>query len=82
MMMRPEERAASGMECEECQRLWKVYQRATAQSVQLDAEARSMTEDQGLQKFRETTARAGAAEQLRVDARQSLEEHQAATGHR
>ena len=47
LMMRLEERAASGMEREECQRLWNAYQRATTQSVQLDAEVRSMTEDQG-----------------------------------
>ena len=72
LIMRLEERAASGIECEECQRLWKAYKRATTQSVQLDAEVRSMTEDQGLQKFRETTARADATEQLRVDARQRL----------
>ena len=82
LMMRREERAASWMECEECQRLWKAYQRATTESVQLDTEVRSMTEGQGPQKFRETAARADAAELLRVDARQRLEEHRTATGHR
>jgi hypothetical protein len=76
------EEGASGMECEECQRLWKAYQRATIESVQLDQEVRSMTEDESLQKFSEVTTRAEAAEQLRVEARQKLAEHQAATGHR
>ena len=82
LMMRLKERAASGMECEECLRLWKAYQRATTQSVQLDGEVRSMKEEQGLQQLSETTARAEAAEQLRVEARQKLAEHQVATGHR
>ena len=82
LMMRLEERAASGMECEECQRLWKAYQRATTQSVQLDAEVRSMNEDQALRELSETIARADVAEQLRMEARQRLEEHQVATGHR
>ena len=70
-------------QCEECERLWKAYQTATTQSVQLDEEIRSMTEDQGLQKFREATTRAEAAQQQRVEARQkAVAEHQAATGHR
>ena len=81
-MMRLEERAASGMECEEGQRLWKAYQTATIESVQLYEELRSITEDQGLEKLSRMTTRAKAAEQLRVDARPMLEEHQAATGHR
>ena len=70
------------MECEECQRLWKAYQRATIELVQLDQEVRSMTEDESLQKFSEVTTRAEAAEQLRVEARQRLAEHLAGTGHR
>ncbi len=82
LMMGLKERAASGMECEECQRLWKAYQRATTQSVQLDGEVRSMNEEQGLQQLSETTARGEAAEQLRVEARQRLAEYQAASGHR
>jgi len=77
-----EERSGPMDQCEECDRLWKEYQRATIESVQLDAEVRSMTEGQGLQKFREATASAEAAEQLRVQARQRLAEHLAATEHR
>ena len=77
-----EERKSGMDQCEECDRLWKEYQRATIESVQLDAEVRSMTEGQGLQKFREAAARAEAAEQLRVQARQRLAEHLAATEHR
>ena len=82
VLMTRREEGASGMECEECQRLWKAYQRATIQSVQLDQEVRSMTEDESLQKFSEATTKAEAAERLRVEARQKLAEHQAATGHR
>jgi hypothetical protein len=41
-----------------------------------------MTEDQGLQKLNEMTAKAEAAEKLFEEARQRLAEHQAATGHR
>ena len=70
------------MECEECQRLWKAYQRATIRSVQIDGEIRSMTEDQGREKLSEATTKAAAAELLRVEARQRLAEHQAETGHR
>ena len=77
-----EERSGRMGQCEECDRLWKEYQRATIESVQLDVEVRSMTEGQGLLKFREATARAEAAEQLRVQARQRLAEHLAGTGHR
>ena len=73
---------ASGVECEECQRLGKAYQRATIQSVQIDKKLRSMTEDQGCEKVSEATTEAEAAEQLRVEARQRLTEHKAATGHR
>jgi hypothetical protein len=69
-------------QCEECQRLWKAYQKATIQAVQLDEEIRSMTEDQDLQRFSEVTTKAEAGERLRVEARQRLAEHQAATGHR
>lgn len=35
-------------QCEECQRLWNTYQAATTQAVELDVEARSTTENQGL----------------------------------
>ena len=62
--------------------LQKPYQRATIQSVQIDGEIKSMTEDQGIKNLTEATTKAEAAEQLRVEARQKLAEHQAATGHR
>jgi hypothetical protein len=77
---RQEERTRGMDKCEECQRLWKAYHKATIQFVQLDEELRSITEDQGLEKLSGT--RAEAAERLRVEARQRLAEHQAATGHR
>jgi hypothetical protein len=32
--------------CEECERLWKTYQTATIESVQLYEEIESMTEEQ------------------------------------
>jgi hypothetical protein len=76
---RQEERTSGMDKCEECQRLWKAYHKATIQSVQLDEEVRSMTEDESLQKFREATTKAETAEQLRVEARKRLAEHQAAT---
>jgi hypothetical protein len=69
-------------QCEDCERLWKAYQTATIESVQLNEELKSITEDQGLEKLSGTTARAEAAERLREEARQRLAEHQAATGHR
>jgi hypothetical protein len=69
-------------QCEECQCPWKAYQTATIQCVQLDKKLRSMTEDRGSHKLSETTGRAEAAEQLRVEACQMLAEHQATTGHR
>jgi hypothetical protein len=78
-MMRVDDRA-SGMECQECQHLWKAYQRATIASFQLDEEVRSRNEYR-LGELIETTARAEAAEQLRVEARQKLAEHWMATGH-
>ena len=79
---RTEERKGRMGKCEECDRLWKEYQNATTQSAQLYEEIRSMTEDRGLRKLRETTAKAEAAERLFEAARQRLAEHQAATGHR
>jgi hypothetical protein len=79
---RTEERKGRMGKCEECDRLWKEYQNATTQSAQLYEEIRSMTEDRGLRKLRETTAKAEAAERLFEEARQRLAEHQAATGHR
>jgi hypothetical protein len=50
---RAEERRSGMGQCEECERVWKAYQKATAQSVQLYQELRSMTEDQGLQNLSE-----------------------------
>jgi hypothetical protein len=79
---RTEERKSRISQCEECDRLWKEYQRATTQSAQLYEEMRSMTEDRGLRKLRGTTTKAEAAERLFEEARQRLAEHQAATGHR
>jgi hypothetical protein len=80
LMMRVDERA-SGMECEQCQHLWKAYQRATIENIRLDEEVRSRNEYQSLRELIETAARAEAAEQLRVEARQKLAQHWAATGH-
>ena len=77
-----EERTSRMDQCEECERLWKAYQTATIESVQLDEEVRSMTEDESLQKFSQATTKAEAAERQREEARQRLAEHQAATGHR
>jgi hypothetical protein len=79
---RAEERRSGMGQCEECERVWKAYQKATAQSVQLYQELRSMTEDQGLQNLSEATIKAEAAEKLFEEARQKLAEHRAATGHR
>jgi len=69
-------------QCEECERLWKVYQRTTIEAVQLYGELRSITEDQGIEKLSGATTKAEAAERLHDEARQRLEEHLAATGHR
>jgi hypothetical protein len=77
-----EERSGQMEQCEECERLWKAYQTATIESVQLYEELRSINEDQGLEKLSGTTTRAEAAERLREEARRRLTEHQAATGHR
>jgi hypothetical protein len=52
---RAEERKNRMVQCEECEHLWKAYQKATIQSVQLHEEIRAMTEDQGLQELSETT---------------------------
>jgi len=82
LAIRTEERKSRTGQCEECDRVWKEYQRATSQSAQLYEEIRSMTEDRGLRKLRETTTKAEAAERLFEKARQRLAEHQAATGHR
>jgi hypothetical protein len=79
---RAEEGISRMSQCEECEHLWKAYQTATIESVQLYEEPRSISEDQGLEKLSGTTTRAEAAEQLRVEARQRLAEHQAATEHR
>jgi hypothetical protein len=58
---RTEEKLGRMDQCEECERLWKAYQKATAQSVQLYEELRSVTEDQGLQNLSEATIKAEAA---------------------
>jgi hypothetical protein len=79
---RREVRTSRMGQCEDCERLWKAYQTATIESVQLSEALRSITEDQGLEKLSGTTTRAEAAERLREEARQRLAEHQAATGHR
>ena len=62
--------------------LRKAYQRATIQSVQIDGEIKSMTEDQGPKNLTEATIKAEAAEQLRVEARHRLAQYQSATGRR
>jgi hypothetical protein len=80
MTRRAEERRMG--QCEECERLWKVYQRTTIEAVQLYGELRSITEDQGIEKLSGATTKAEAAERLHDEARQRLEEHLAATGHR
>jgi hypothetical protein len=46
---RAEEGISRMSQCEECERLWKAYQTTTIESVRLDLELSSMTEDQGLQ---------------------------------
>jgi hypothetical protein len=69
----PEERSGRMEQCEECERLWKAYQTATIESVQLYEELRSITEDQGLEKLSGTTTRAEAAERLREEARQKAD---------
>jgi hypothetical protein len=79
---RTEEGISRVDQCEECERLWKAFQTAPIEGVQLSEELRSITEDQGLEKLSGTTTRAEAAERLREEARQRLAEHQAATGHR
>jgi len=78
---RTEEKISRVDQCEECERLW-ACESATIQSVQLYEEIGSMTQGQSLQKLSETTTRAEAAERLRLEARQKLAEHRAATGHR
>jgi hypothetical protein len=75
---RAEERRNRMGQYEERQRLWKAYQTATIESVQLYEEPRSITEDQGLEKLSGTAT----SERLREEACQRLAEHQAATGHR
>ena len=72
---RAEERTGGLGQCEECDRLWEEYQRATIQSGQLYEEIRSMTEDRGFRKLRETTTKAEAAEKLFQEARPRLAEH-------
>jgi len=62
--------------------LQKPYQRATIQSVQIDGEIKSMTEDQGIKNLTEATTKAEAAEQLFEEARERLARHQATTGRR
>ena len=79
---RAEEGISRMSQYEECERLWKAYQTATIESVQLSEALRSITEDQSLEKLSGTTTKAEAAERLREEARQRLAEHQAATGHR
>ena len=82
LAIRAEEGISPMSQCEKCERLWKAYQTATIESVQLYEELRSITEDQGLEKLSGATTRAEAADRLREEARQRLVEHQAATGHR
>ena len=54
---RAEERTIGLGQCEEYDRLWEEYQRATIQSAQLYEVIRSMTEDRGFRKLRETTTK-------------------------
>jgi DNA-directed RNA polymerase alpha subunit len=54
---RAEEGISRMSQCEECERLWKAYQTATIESVQLYEALRSITEDQGLEKLSGTTTR-------------------------
>jgi hypothetical protein len=79
---RAEEVISRMSQCEGCEHLWKAYQTATIESVQLYEELRSITEDQGLEKLSGTATRPEAAEQLRVEARHRLAEYQAGTQHR
>jgi len=60
-----EERSGRMEQCEECERLWKAYQTATIESVQLYEELKSISEEQGLEKLSGTTPRAEAADRLR-----------------
>lgn len=56
--------------------LRKAYQRATIQSVQIDGEIKSMTEDQGPKNLTEATIKA------ELEARHRLAQYQSATGRR
>ena len=80
MTRRAEERRMG--QCEECERLWKVYQRTTIEAVQLYGELRSITEEQGIEKLSGATTKAEAGERLHEEAHQRLAQHLAATGHR
>jgi hypothetical protein len=44
---RTEERISRMSQCGECERLWRAYQTATIESVQLYEELRSITDDEG-----------------------------------
>ena len=56
LMMRREKRTSGLDHCDECE--------MPIQSVQIDGEIKSMTEDQGLKNLTEATSKAEAAEQL------------------
>jgi hypothetical protein len=80
VVIRTEERKSGLGQCEQCELLWKAYQKATIRSVPIDGEIRSRTEGQGREKLSEATTKAEAAEWLRVNARQKPAQHQVEMG--
>jgi hypothetical protein len=65
--------------CEECTRLWRVYQQATLDQTLLDEEARNPYS--GARESKYSVLKAEAAERRRVEAQKAIFAHRAAAGH-
>jgi hypothetical protein len=65
--------------CEECERLWEIYEKATLEHMLLDEAARGSHSD--LTNSRRAVLKAEAAERWRTAAQEAILAHRAATGH-
>ena len=68
--------------CREWERLWKAYQRATSEHVNLIGALNKASASLGKDEARRRIAEVSAAEFSRKAAREALDAHQVESGHR
>lgn len=65
-------------DCEECQRLWRVYALATFEHIRLDSKLRLYALEHDIEKIQKLTFLVESAEVARAVGREAVRKHEAA----